>query len=90
MYNKHSGAHGGQKRTSDCLALELQVLVSCPVWMLGIQFRSTVCENVQVCMEARSSGFPWSWSYRWAVSHLTWALGTKLGCSARAVSAPNC
>jgi hypothetical protein len=34
------GAHGVQKRASDPLDVELQVVVSHPVWMLGSELRS--------------------------------------------------
>lgn len=34
-----SGTSGDQKRMLDVLKLELQVVLSCPVWMLGTEFR---------------------------------------------------
>jgi len=34
------GAHKGQKRASDLLELELQVVVGCLMWVLGTELRS--------------------------------------------------
>lgn len=33
-----TGGFGDQKRISDSLKLELQIVVICPIWMLGMWF----------------------------------------------------
>lgn len=42
----HAGVHGGQKRVSDAMALEVQVAVSHPTKLLGPEFGSTVRTSV--------------------------------------------
>jgi hypothetical protein len=34
------GSHGGQRRASDSLELELQAVISCPTWALEFTFQS--------------------------------------------------
>lgn len=41
VYASFFDACGGQKRVLDLLELELQVVVSCPVWMLDIELYAT-------------------------------------------------
>lgn len=39
--HKSTSAQRGEKRTSDSTALKLQVLVSCPTWVLGRKLGSS-------------------------------------------------
>jgi hypothetical protein len=48
-------AHGGQKRASDPPELELQVVVSRPLWVLGIELRSSARAAIVPTPEAVSS-----------------------------------
>lgn len=48
------------------------------------------CIFMQVSLEARDTGCPWSWSYKWVGSCLTCVLEIQLGSSAGIVSSLNC
>lgn len=41
-YAHEYSIHGGKKRASDFLELELQVVACCPTWILGTVFGSSV------------------------------------------------
>lgn len=69
----HLGAHGGQKRVSDSLELELQAILSHLTWVLGIKFQSPE--------KAVDSLNPWAFSpfphvYSWHLQCTSWVLLT--------------
>lgn len=41
VYHIHAVGCRGQKRVLDALELELQAVVSCPLWVLGTTLRSS-------------------------------------------------
>lgn len=58
MYTMYTpGTHRGRKRASDCQELELQTVMSSPVWDLGIELRSAADRNHRAISSAPFSPF---------------------------------